>query len=287
MDVYTGPAEPEPPVIPDVSILTDTYIRPSAGAIVPTDIKYTGYTSITMDIKDMDNFDEVLDSTVTGDAALNVVKSRAMIGAQPNVIAPFNHLDYERSLPWLDINDTHKNALGDSSIGIYFKSADHNGYSINTQYSDTPTALPSLTGEHTVKISLKPDNDVYILKRYIVDNQPESYQYWGLLQPNVYEYMNSRMKAPICIFGTYNLDETKTPDDVIAMGYQNALNELGYTTGVRFGIKKLEIKQFNYDRILTEKYSLVPARDKDGVICLYDEVNNKSYYPFHGTLDII
>ena len=287
LDVYTGPAQPEPPVIPDASILTNTYIKPSAGAIVPTDIKFTAYTSITMDIKDMDNFDEVLDSTVTGDAALNVVKSRVMIGAQPNVIAPFNHLDYERSLPWLDINDTHKNALGDSSIGIYFKSADHNGYSINTQYSDTPTALPSLTGEHTVKISLKPDNDVYILKRYIVDNQPESYQYWGLLQPNVYEYMNSRMKAPICIFGTYNLDETKTPDDVIAMGYQNALNELGYTTGVRFGIKKIEIKHYNPDRILTEKYSLVPARDKDGVICLYDEVNNKSYYPFHGTLDII
>ena len=287
LDVYTGPAEPEPPVIPDVSILTDTYIKASAGAIVPTDIKLSAYTLITMDIKDMDNFDEVLDSNVTGEAALNVVKSRVMIGAQPNVIAPFNHLDYERRLPGLDINNENTGYLGDSSIGIYFKSADHNGYSIITQYGGTPgAALPSLTGEHTIRLGLRPNDGANLWKPYYIDNQQESHQLWGLLQPNVNEYMNSRTKAPICIFGTYNLDETKTPDDVIAMGYQNALNELGYTTGVRFGLKKLEIKHYNSERILTEKYSLVPARDKDGVICLYDEVNNKSYYPYNGTLDV-
>lgn len=288
LDVYTGPAEPEPPVIPDVSILTDTYIKPSAGAIVPTDIKFSPYTLITMDIKDMDAFDEVLDSTVTGQAALDVVKSRVMLGAQPNVIAPFNHLDYERRLPWLYVNNENTGYLGDSSIGIYFKSADHDGYSIITEYGGKPgAALPSLTGEHTIKCGVRMADDANLWKPYYIDNQPESHQLWGLLLPNVYEYINSRMKAPICIFGTYNLDESKTPDDVIALGYENALNQLGYTTGVRFGLKKIEIKHFNNERILAEKYSLVPARDKDGVICLYDEVNNKSYYPFHGTLDII
>ena len=287
LDVYTGPAEPEPPVIPDVSILTDTYIKPSAGAIVPTDIKFTAYTSIIMDIKDMDNFDEVLDSTVTGEAALDVVRSRVMIGAQPNVIAPFNHLDYERQLPGLDINNLNTGYLGDSSIGIYFHGAGYNGYSIIKQYQGTPgTVLPSLTGEHTVTLALRPGDSKSIWKRYIVDNQPETDQLCDWLWPNIYEWTDSRMKAPICIFGTYNFDETKTPDDVIAMGYQNALNQIGYTTGVRFGLKKIEIKYYDPERVLTKKYSLVPARDKDGVICLYDEVNNKSYYPYNGTLDV-
>ena len=295
LDVYTGPAQPEPPVIPDVSILTDTYIRPSAGAIVPTDIKFTAYTLITMDIKDIDSFAES-DDSVHEYAASDVVKTRVMLGASPNiVISPFNHVDYERRLPGLDINNENTGYLGDSSIGIYFESHGHYGYSIITGYVGRPTwsdgtpgaALPSLTGEHSIRFGLRLGDSTTLLKPYYIDNQPESHQSWGGLTPDAFEWINSRAKAPICIFGTYNLDETKTPDDVIAMGYQNALNELGYTTGVRFGIKKLEIKQFNYDRILTEKYSLVPARDKDGVICLYDEVNNKSYYPFHGTLDII
>lgn len=287
LDLYTGPAEPEPPVIPDVSILTDTYIKPSAGAIVPTDIKFPAYTLITMDIKDMDNFDEVLDSTVTGDAALNVVKSRVMLGAQPNIIAPFNHVDYERRLPGLDINNENAGYLGDSSIGIYFYGAARNGYSIRTEYFGKPgTALPSLSGEHTITLALRQGDTKSLWKRYIVDNQTESDQLCDWLWPNVYEWTDSVMKSPICIFGTYNLDESKTPDDVIAMGYQNALNELGYTTGVRFGLKKIEIKHFDNERALTEKYSLVPARDKDGVICLYDEVNNKSYYSYNGTLDV-
>ena len=293
LDLYTGPAEPEPPIIPDVSILTDTYIKPSAGAIVPTDIKYSAYTIITMDIKDMDNFDEALDSTVTGEAALNVVKSRAMIGAQPNVIAPFNHLDYERRLPDLEINDENTRYLGDSSIGLLYRFGPDGGYK---RYSITTgpahPAIPSLTGEHTIEIGLRPRHDYwmepgnYFLEySFIIDNQQESSDITYQIT-NPLEWMNNATKAPICIFGTYNFDESKTPDDIIAMGYQNALNEIGYTTGVRFGIKKLEIKQFNYDRILTEKHSLVPARDKDGVICLYDEVNNKSYYPYNGTLDV-
>ena len=294
LDLYTGPVEPEPepPVIPDASILTDTYIKPSAGAIVPTDIKYTAYTIITMDIKDMDNFDEALGSDVTGDAALNVVKSRVMIGAQPHTIAPFNHLDYERRLPDLEINDENKSYLGDSSIGLFFgfgQDGVYKRYSIKA--GPAHPAIPSLTGEHTIEIGLRPRHDYwmepdrYFLENsFIIDNQPESTDItYQITHP--FDWMNNATKAPICIFGTYNLDESKTPDDIIAMGYQNALNEIGYTTGVRFGIKKIEIKQYNIERILTEKYTLVPARDKDGVICLYDEVNNKSYYPYNGTLD--
>lgn len=294
LDVYTGPVEPEPPIVPDVSILTDTYIKPSAGAIVPTDIKYTAYTIITMDIKDMDNFDEDLGSDVTGEAALNVVKSRVMIGAQPHTIAPFNHLDYERRLPELDINDENKSYLGDSSIGLFFgfgQDGVYKRYSIKT--GPAHPAIPSLTGEHTIEIGLRTRHDYwmapdhYFLEySFIIDNQPESSDITYQIQ-YPFEWFNNATKSPICIFGTYNLDESKTPDDIIAMGYQNALNEIGYTTGVRFGVKKIEIKQFNIERILTEKYSLVPARDKDGVICLYDEVNNKSYYSYNGTLDII
>ena len=296
LDLYTGPVEPEPepPIIPDVSILTDTYIKPSAGAIVPTDIKFTAYTFITMDIKDMDNFDEVLDSTVTGEAALNVVKSRVMIGAQPNIIAPFNHLDYERRLPELDVNNENTGYLGDSSIGLLYRFGQdgvYKRYSINA--GPAHPAIPSLTGEHTIKIGLWPRQDYwmehdryFLVSSFIIDNQQESDQLTYQIA-NPLEWMNNATKAPICIFGTYNYDESKTPDDIIAMGYQNALNEIGYTTVVRFGVKKIEIKQYNIERILTEKYSLVPARDKDGVICLYDTITEKSYYPFHGTLDII
>ena len=295
LDLYTGPVEPEPepPVIPDASILTDTYIKPSAGAIVPTDIKFSAYTIITMDIKDMDNFDEALDSTVTGEAALDVVKSRVMIGAAPNVIAPFNHLDYERRLPELDINDENTRYLGDSSIGLLYRFGPDGGYKrYSIKAGPAHPAIPSLTGEHAIEIGLRTRQDYwmephryFLESSFIIDNQPESSDITYQITYPI-EWMNNATKAPICIFGTYNLDESKTPDDVIAMGYQNALNELGYTTGVRFGIKKLEIKQFNYDKILTEKYSLVPARDKDGVICLYDEVNNKSYYSYNGTLDV-
>ena len=289
--IYTGPSEPEPPIVPDVSILTDTYIRPSAGAIVPTDIKLSAYTLITMDIKDIDNFDEVLGSDVTGQAALDVVKSRVMLGAQPNILAPFNHIDYERSLPGLSINNENTGYLGDSSIGLYFgfgpSNKYYNRYSLTTEYGGTPgAAIPSLTGEHTIKFGLRRHEENHLWSSFIIDNQPESHQMNYGLNPNPIDWLNNATKAPICIFGTYNLDESKTPDDVIAMGYQNALNQLGYTTGVRFGVKKIEIKQYDFmERTLTKKYSLVPARDKDGVICLYDEVNNKSYYPYNGTLD--
>lgn len=95
------------------------------------------------------------------------------------------------------------------------------------------------------------------------------------------------MTTPICIFGNYNNPESMTPDDVIALGYENALTQIGYVTGARYGVKQIDINVRNADGSETTKHSLVPARDTNGTICLYDTVSNKSYYPFHGTLDII
>ena len=73
----------------------------------------------------------------------------------------------------------------------------------------------------------------------------------------------------------------------IALGYENALNQIGYTTGVRYSVKQIVITVYNADGSETTTHSLVPARDSNGTICLYDTVSHKSYYPFHGTLDII
>lgn len=80
-----------------------------------------------------------------------------------------------------------------------------------------------------------------------------------------------------------------TLDEVIALGYENALSQIGYVTGARYGLKQIDITVYNTDGSgsMTTTHSLVPARDKDGIICLYDTVSNKSYYPYHGTLDII
>ena len=73
----------------------------------------------------------------------------------------------------------------------------------------------------------------------------------------------------------------------IALGYENALNQIGYTTGVRYYVKQIDINVRNVDGSMTTTHSLVPARDTNSTICLYDTITKKSYYPFHGTLDII
>ena len=73
----------------------------------------------------------------------------------------------------------------------------------------------------------------------------------------------------------------------IALGYENALTQIGYVTGARYGVKEIDIYVRNADGSMTLKHTLVPARDSNGTICLYDTITEKSYYPFHGTLDII
>ena len=282
LNVYTGPVEPEPPVdpeppvTPDISeVLTNTYVKPSAGAIVPTDIKFTSLTNVTMHVK---GFDSV-------NVAESNMDSRAMIGAQPNfIVSPFSE------------------SYSSSNIGIYFNGGGNDLRSTETTTGNTPgvNTPETLTknGEHVITIGYEPQDinkintfyDKYMWKIISIDEQGKKYKKVGDSFTNgVYKIIDNQMTTPICIFGNYNNSESMTPDDVIALGYENALNQIGYVTGTRYGLKQIDITVYNTDGSgsMTTTHSLVPYRDKDGIICLYDTITEKSYYPFHGTLDII
>ena len=291
LDVTSG--TPTIQDIPAPTIITNTYIKPSAGAIVPTDIKLPTLHGVKMYISGIDAFDEALDSTVTGHAALDIVKDRVMIGASPDFIAPFNHLDYERNLPRLPIDESTTAVLGDSSIAFFHQGGEDGyggiSYSASTEYSGTPQALPSLNGEHTIEFGLKYHKENRLWMYCSVDNQGISQR----LYQNGIDPVNSNKMAPLCVFGTYNYVAGKTPDDVIALGYQDALKQIGYKTGVRYAVKQIDIEEYSTAtgeataEPIATLHSLVPARDSNGTICLYDTITEKSYYPFHGTLDII
>ena len=286
---------------PTHTILNNTYIKPSAGAIVPTDIKLPALHGVKMYIKDIDAFDEQLDSSITGQAALDIVKDRVMIGAQPDFIAPFNHVDYERNLPNLHISKHFTSVLGDSSIGFFHQvGEDGDGgisYSLDSEYyydGGDSQAIPSLNGEHIIDFGLKYFVENFLWQYFDTINTPGvCFKRTGLLGPDNITYINNKKMAPLCIFGTYNFVEGKTPDDVIALGYQEALSQIGYKTGVRYAVKRIDIEEYSTDTStgtaepIATLHSLVPARDSNGIICLYDTVANKSYYPFYGTLDII
>ena len=284
LDEYTGPVEPEPPVTPDVSILTDTYIKPSAGAIVPTDIKFTSLTNVTMHVKGFDNFE-----------GQNDLDSRVIIGAQPNfIVSPFNRNDAERGLPIIGVpNQEQLDLLSDSSIALYFKGCGTRLYSISSEHESSPQIL-TMDGEHAITVGYDPRDinninlvtDNNMMKKISIDGQGESLNMVGGGAP-VYQLVDAEMKTPICIFGNYNNQNSMTLDDVIALGYENALSQIGYVTGARYGVKQIDINVRNTDGSMTLTHSLVPYRDKDGIICLYDTITEKSYYPFHGTLDII
>ena len=287
------PVEPEPPVTPDISqILTDTYIKPSVGAIVPTDIKFTSLTNVTMRVKGFDNFEGETD-----------LDSRAIIGAQPNfTLSPFNRNDAEKGLPGFGtVSQEQLNMLGDSSIGLYFKGCGNNLYSIPKSTSDgtpvvsgTPQIL-TMDGEHVITVGYDPmdinninmDTDKQMMKTISIDGQGECHRGVGPTPSGIYKFIDNQATTPICIFGNYNNSESMTPDKVIALGYENALSQIGYVTGARYGVKQIDIAVRNTDGSMTTTHSLVPARDTNNTICLYDTVSNKSYYSFHGTLDII
>ena len=207
----------------------------------------------------------------------NNMDSKAIIGAQPNfIVSPFLK-DYA------------------SEMGIYFNGG-------GNVLRSTDGKKPQTTGYTTdmeITFGYKPydikninmDTDRKMLKiinfgRYLPNVFKEIYPATPI-STSIYKYLDDQMTTPICIFGNYNNPESMTPDDVIALGYENALNQIGYTTGARFGVKQIDINVYNADGSMTTTHKLVPARDKYGVICLYDKLNNKSYYPFHGTLDII
>ena len=288
---------PEPPVDPEPTLLTGSYVKPSAGAIVPTDIKLPALNRITMYIKDIDAFDEALDSSITGQAALDIVKDRVMLGAQPNVIAPFNHVDYERNLPGLPINNEFTSLLGDSSIAFYHQGSQEDGsdgifYSLYHDYSPSaPQVIPSLTGEHTIKFGQRAYDFYNVWTFFIIDDNQKEANTLRRMQNNIID--SNKKMTPLCIFGTYNFVEGKTPDDIIALGYQQALHEIGYKTGVRYAVKRIDIEDYGTDTStgtaepIATVHSLVPARDSNGKVLLYDTITEKSYYPFNGTLDII
>ena len=280
LDVTSG--TPTIQNIPAPTIITNTYVKPSAGAIVPTDIKFTSLTNITMHVKGFDNFEGITD-----------FDSRAMIGAQPNLIlSPFNRNDAEKGFPVIGVPAGDKLALlSDSSIGLYYNGCD------NIYYSIYRTAqILTMDGEHVITVGYDPlqinninmDTDRGVNKILSVDEQQKSYVVISA-DASIYKIIDNQMTTPICIFGNYNNPNSMTPDDVIALGYENALSQIGYVTGARYGVKQIDIAVYNTDGSgsMTTKHSLVPARDKDGIICLYDTISYKSYYPFHGTLDII
>ena len=297
LDVISGtPIQDTVQDNPTHTILNNTYIKPSAGAIVPTDIKLPALNRITMYIKDIDAFDEQLDSSITGQAALDIVKDRVMLGAQPNVIAPLNHVDYERNLPGLPITNDFTSLLGDSSIAFFHQCSKEDGlggifYSLYHDYSPgAPQVIPS-TGEHTIKFGQRAYDFYNVWTFFIIDDNQKEANTLRRMQNNVID--SNKKMTPLCIFGTYNFVEGKTPDDVIALGYQEALSQIGYKTGVRYAVKRIDIEDYGTDTStgtaepIATLHSLVPARDSNGKVLLYDTITEKSYYPFHGTLDII
>ena len=283
--------EPEPPVepepTPEPTLLTGSYIKPSAGAIVPTDINFTSLTNVTMHVKGFDNFE--------GETDFN---SRAMIGAQPNfTVSPFNRNDAEKGLPGFGaVHQEQLNLLSDSSIGIYFMGCGNNLFSIipKSAITGTPQIL-TMNGEHVITVGYDPldinniniDTDDRMNKTISIDGQGACHKRVGPTSTGIYKFVDGQARTPICIFGNYNNNESMTPDKVIALGYENALTQIGYVTGARYGVKQIDIAVRNADGSMTTTHTLLPARDSSDVICLYDAVSKKSYYPFHGTLDII
>ena len=258
------------------------YYKPSAGAIIPTDIKFTSLTHITIHVKGIDNFESETD-----------LSARVMMGARPNFsISPFNRNDVERGLPLLENKPEYANLLGDSSIGLFFDGCGHSLYSIASQYGGEPQTW-TMDGEHIIEVGYNPNNmddianDNYLWKIITIDGQGECHGMVGPTPTPIVQFVNNQMKTPLCIFGNYNepSSETMTPDEVIELGYQNALNQLGYTTGARYAVKQIDISVRNLDGTMTTTHRLVGATDGSGVNYLKDTVSGSSYYPFNGTLD--
>ena len=270
LDVYTSPVEPEPepdpePPVPP-TILTDTYVKPSAGAIVPTDIKFTSLTNVKMYVKGFDNVK----------LPASNMDSRAMIGAQPNfIVSPFR-----------------ESSTTSDKIGIYFNGC---GNVLRSTDGKNPQTIKNNVAQ-VIRVGYIPkgsninmDTDRTMLKIINFSRYSSTMisKEVGPTSTGIYQFVDNQATTPICIFGNYNNPESMTPDDVIALGYENALSQIGYVTGVRYGVTQIVINVYNADGSETTTHSLVPARDSNGTICLYDTITEKSYYPFHGTLDII
>lgn len=279
------------------------YLKPSEGAIVPTDIVLTSTAQITMYIKGIDNFDSI---NASGGSSEEIFRKKVMFGSQPNLfISPINGDDVMRDMPmWNETNGLPKEevaaVLSNGTIGMcVFGQQDHRidrpQFLYSSSHAGTTGDIQRLTmdGEHIIKfgndvwdvnsINFETDNR---MKRILAIDDGNVLEKWIGPDANIHVALNNSVRTPMCLFGTYNNVET-TPNDVIALGYQNALNQIGYTTGVRYGVKRIDISVRNADATVSVTHRLISATDSDGVNYFKDTVSGSSYYPFNGTLDKI
>ena len=300
-DTSVNPDTPSTPDASGVTLLASSYVKPSQGGIVPTDIVLTSTTQITMHIKGIDEFDNISDGT-----AEEILRKKVMFGAQPNLfISPINGNDVNRNMPWW--GEQHKlsseevagvfsnGTIGMCVFGQQDNRLDRNQFLYSSSNADSVDKIQTLTmnGEHVIKFghevfdvnNFNFETDNFMKRVLSVDGKPDTERRFGP-DNNILVAFNNSKRTPICFFGTYNNVET-TPDDVIALGYENALSQIGYTTGVRYGVKEIIITDRYPVGTRSETHHLVPASDSSGTILLYDTVTGSKYYPFNGTLDVM
>ena len=300
-DPSVNPDTPETPGItelPDAPvnmILTDSYVIPSQGAIVPTDIKFTSTTQIEMNVKKFENLDE-----------LSGFDNKLMISALPHLkLAAYNSNDVDNET-FKMIHESHKgetdikSLISDGSIGICYYC--YRDYLYSTDDADsgyvTQTINTNDDNGNIIKFGCRrynsnnPDDQIYFWKFITLDNYDEKarlmvYDDENGNRVNVHDYTPSHMKTPICLFGTYNEAEGATPDNYISIGYKAALQQYGYTAGVRYSVKEIIITDLNPDGTRSETHHLVPAIDSNDNVLLYDNVTESKYYPYNGTLNVM
>ena len=268
------------------------YINPSEGAIVPTDIVLTSTTKIKMYVRGFYDFN-----------AQTNLDTRLMLGAQPNLlVSPFNSNDVIRGLPWYyhEHGDTPiatvANMVSGSNIGFYINGAqdsrgDMHGALSTTSERDNIPQIATMKDEQIITFGFDVwdvnnfnfDTDDR-MKRGVSVNDGKSNDRWFGPDASIHSRFNSSVKTPLCFFGSYNNADT-TPADVIALGYETALSQIGYTTGVRYGVKMIEISERNADGSVTVTHRLRPANDGNTHFFV-DSLTGTKYYPFHGTLSV-
>ena len=294
-DTSVNPDTPSTPDASGVTLLAQSYVMPSQGGIVPTDIKYTSTTQIEMNVKRFENLDE-----------LSGFNNKLMISALPQLkVAAYNSNDVDDGT-FVRIAASHKgetdikSLISDGSIGVCYYC--YGDYLYSTSDRDvgyvTQTINTNDDNGNVIKFGCRPYNnadlhdEMFFWKFITLDNYDEKarlmvYNDENGNRVNVHDYTPSNMKTPICLFGTYNEAEGATPDDYISLGYLGALQQYGYTAGVRYSVKEIIITDRNPDGTRSETHHLVPASDSSGTILLYDTVTSSKYYPFNGTLDVM
>ena len=170
---------------------------------------------------------------------------------------------------------------------------DRNQFLYSSSNADSVDKIHTLTmtGEHVIKFghdvfdvnNINLETDAFMKRVLSVDGKPDTEKRFGP-DNNIHVAFNNSRRTPICFFGTYNNVAT-TPEEVISLGYNNALNQIGYTTGIRYGVKRIDISVRNADGTVSMTHRLISATDSTGVNYFKDTVSGSSYYVFNGTLD--